>query len=131
MDVFAHVCMCGQKADTSSNYCDNIQPYVETFLFLSNVIDTILDCFFLKLPQFHTSNFRKVVRQQTEGMVESIIWVLLEIYLAFQQWTNFENPLRIDKVMAMSLVYYFFGTQCIVRRVVPRLENLSNEGIIA
>jgi len=25
MDVFAHV--CGQKADTSSNYCDNIQPY--------------------------------------------------------------------------------------------------------
>jgi len=25
MDVFAHVCR--QKADTSSNYCDNIQPY--------------------------------------------------------------------------------------------------------
>jgi len=25
MDVFAHV--CGQKADTSSNYYDNIQPY--------------------------------------------------------------------------------------------------------
>jgi len=23
-DAFAHV--CGQKADTSSNYCDNIQP---------------------------------------------------------------------------------------------------------
>jgi len=27
-----------------------------------------LDCFF-KLPQFHTSNFRKVVRQHTEDMV--------------------------------------------------------------
>ena len=25
VDVFANV--CGQKADTSSNYCDNIQPY--------------------------------------------------------------------------------------------------------
>jgi len=34
---------------------------------------------------------------------------LLEIYLAFQQWKNFENPLRINKVIAMSLVYYFFG----------------------
>jgi len=30
-----------------------------------------------------TSNFRKVVRQHTEGMVEGIIWILLEIYLAF------------------------------------------------
>jgi len=27
--------------------------------------------------------------------------------LLFQQWKNFENPLRIDKVIAMSLVYYF------------------------
>ena len=25
---------------------------------------------------------------------------------------KFENPLRIEKVIAMSLVYYFFGTQC-------------------
>jgi len=25
VDVFAHVCR--QKADNSSNYCDNIQPY--------------------------------------------------------------------------------------------------------
>ena len=42
-------------------------------------------------------------------MVGSITWVLLEIYLAFQQWKNFEYPLRIDKVIAMSLVYYFLG----------------------
>jgi len=42
-------------------------------------------------------------------MVESIIWVLLEIYLAFQQWKNFENPLSIDNVIATSLVYNFFG----------------------
>ena len=35
MDVFVHV--CAQKTDTSSDYCDNIQPYDETFQFLSNV----------------------------------------------------------------------------------------------
>jgi len=32
------------------------------------------------------------------------------MYFAFQQWKNFANQLRIDKVIAMSLVYYFFGT---------------------
>jgi len=67
-----------------------------------------LDCF-LKITQIRTSNFCKVVWQHTEGMVESITWVLLEIYLAFQQWKNFENPLSIDNVIATSLVYNFFG----------------------
>jgi len=33
--------------------------------------------------------------------------------LAFQQWKNFENPLRIDKVIAMSSVCSFFGQPCI------------------
>jgi len=47
--------------------------------------DMIFRLFFWKLPQFHTSNFRKVVWQHTEGMVGRIIRVLLEIYLAFQQ----------------------------------------------
>ena len=65
---------------------------------------------FWKLPHIRTSNFRKVVRQHTEGVIASIIWVLLEIYFSFQQWKNLENPLRIDKVIAMSLMYYFFGT---------------------
>jgi len=32
-----------------------------------------------------TSKFRKVLQQHTEGMVGRIIWVLLKIYLAFQQ----------------------------------------------
>ena len=68
--------------------------------------------FFLKLPQFHTFNYRNIVWQHTEGVVGSIIWVLLEIYLAFQQWQNCKSPFRIDKVIAISLVYYFFGTQC-------------------
>jgi len=68
--------------------------------------------FFWKLPQIRTSNFCKVVRQDTEGMVGSIIQIWLEIDLSFEQWKNFENPLRMDKVIAMSLVYYFFGTHC-------------------
>jgi len=29
--------------------------------------------------------------------------------LLFPAVKNFENPLRIDKVIAMSLVYYFLG----------------------
>ena len=52
-----------------------------------------------------TYNFRKVVRQHTEGMMGNVIWILFEIYVSFQQKNNFENPLKIDKVIAMSLVY--------------------------
>ena len=66
--------------------------------------------FFGNYHNFITSNFRKVVRQHTEVMEGNIIWVLLEIYLAFQQWKNFENPLRIDKVTAMSLGTTFLDT---------------------
>ena len=51
--------------------------------------DTIFILFYWKLPQFNTFNFRKVVRQHTEGMMGSIKRVLLEIYLAFQQWKFF------------------------------------------
>ena len=62
--------------------------------------------------KIRTSNFHKVVQQHTELVVGSIIWVLFEIYLSFQQSQNFESLLRTDKVIVMSLVYYFFGTQC-------------------
>ena len=82
--------------DTSSNCCDSIQPYDETFLFLSNV--TRLLHIFWKLPQIRTSNFRKVVQQHTEGTVGNIIWILFEIYFSFQQQTNFENPLKVTKL---------------------------------
>jgi len=33
--------------------------------------------------------------------------------LLFLALKDFENPLRIDKVIATSWVYYFYGTQCI------------------
>jgi len=40
--LFAHV--CGQKADTSSNYCENIQPYYKRrFSFLTRFLDCL--CF--------------------------------------------------------------------------------------
>jgi len=64
---------------------------VTIFSHMTRVVSVFVKCvtifrlFFWKLPQFHTSDFRKVVRQHTEGMVGSITWVLLEIYLAFQQ----------------------------------------------
>ena len=56
-----------------------------------------------------TSNFRKVVWQHAEGVVGSIIRVLLEFTCLSSKWKNFESPLRIDKLITMSLVYYFFG----------------------
>jgi len=61
-----------------------------------------------KYAKTPTSNFRKVC----DNTVGSIICILLEIYFSFQHCKNFENPLRIDKVIAMSLVNYFLGTQC-------------------
>jgi len=58
--------------------CDNTQPYDKNISVFVKC-DTIFVFLFCKLPQIRTSKFRKIVRQHTEGMVGSIIWVLLEI----------------------------------------------------
>jgi len=42
----------------------------------------------------------------------NLILVLLEIYCSLQQWKNFGNPSRIDKVIAMVRVAPFFDAQC-------------------
>jgi len=68
--------------------------------------------FFCKLPQIRTSNFHKVVQQHTEGVVRNIVWVLLEIYFFFSSDRILKIRLELIKVVAMSLVYYFLGTQC-------------------
>jgi len=109
------LCACMQaKGEHLSNYCDNIQPYDKSRFSFCQMWHNFYIVFFWKLPQIQTSKFRKVVQQHTEGVVASIIRVLLEIYFFFQQCKNFENLLRIDKVIAMSMVYYlFWGTQCI------------------
>jgi len=64
----------------------------------------IFVCIFFQICQNlnQTSNFHEVMRQHTEGMMWSIIWILLEIYFSFQRWKNFENPLRIDKLIAIT-----------------------------
>jgi len=49
VDVFAHV--CGQKADTSSNYCDNIQLYGKRRSCFVKC-DTIFRLF-LKISNYH------------------------------------------------------------------------------
>ena len=114
--------MCAGKRQTSIN---NIQPHDKRVSVFVKCV-TIFRLFFWKLPQFHTSNFRKVVRQHTEGMVGSTTFVLLEIYLAFQEWKNFENPLRIDKVIAMSSVCSFFGPPGIY---IHRVAGVHSVGI--
>jgi len=73
MGVFAHA--CGQKADTLSNYFDNIQPYDKRhFSFCQMWHD-----FYIFFVNYHKFELLQVVRQYAEGMVGSIIWVLLEI----------------------------------------------------
>jgi len=46
--------------------------------------------------------------------------------LLFPAVKNFENPLRIDKVIAMSLVYYFFGTQGREKDIMEWIELQRN-----
>jgi len=48
-------------------------------------------------------------------VVGNLIWILLEIYCSLQQWKNFANRSRIDKVMAMDRVAPFFDSQCSVQ----------------
>jgi len=65
--IFAHV--CGQRANTLSNYCESdMTRGVSVFV----KRETIFRLFFFlggELPQIQTSNFWKVVWQHTEGMV--------------------------------------------------------------
>jgi len=56
VDFFVHV--CGQKADTLSNYFDSIQPYDETFQFLSKLTQ-FLDYFFGNYHKFELLNFAR------------------------------------------------------------------------
>jgi len=125
VDIFAHV--CASKRRTLRATIVTIFSHVTRDVSVFVKCDTILD-FFWKLAQFHISKFRKVVRQHAEGMMGIIIWVLLEIYLAFNQWNNFENTLSIDKVIAMSLGYYFFGTQCRCAHLYFHYNNLIKTG---
>ena len=52
---------------------------------------TFLFAFSSRCAKNRTYNFSKAVQQHTEGMVGSMIWILLEIYFSFQQRKNLEN----------------------------------------
>jgi len=56
--------------------------------------------------------FPKVMQQRTSGVVGNLMWILLEIYCSLQQWKNFVNRSRIDKVIAMVRVEPFFDSRC-------------------
>ena len=102
VDVFVHVCW--QKADTSSNYCDSIQSRDKTFQFLSNVTQ-FLHCFFYKLPQIRTSNFRKVMQQHTEGMRWEVLYGFSwKFSSSYSSCRILKMHQELTKVIAMSLV---------------------------
>ena len=109
MNVFAHV--WGQKADTSSSYCDNIQPHDKTFQFLSNVIRW--DCFFLKLLQIRTSNFSGSAATHWRSDGKYYMGFVGNLLL-FQQWKNFDNPLKTDKVISWVWCTTFLGHSVVI-----------------
>jgi len=51
-------------------------------------------------------------------VVGNLILVLLEIYCCLQNWKNFANPSRIDKVIAMVRVAPFLTHSVVVVVVV-------------
>jgi len=122
--------MCaGKTADTSSNYCDNIQPYDKRrSVFVK--CDTIFRLFFF--GDYHNSILLSFARE-CSGNILKVRWEVLNVnstthYLAFQQWNNLENPLRIDKVIALYLVYYFLG-HSVFCRITPKQEGFSSVAV--
>ena len=84
-----------------------------------------------------TSKFRKVVWQHIEAMVGSIIWLLLEIYLALQHWKNWQSYLHefgVLPVLFWDSVYSkavaeccFFSCCKAIHRIFSKQENNKNK----
>jgi len=56
----------------------------------------------------HTLLLHKVVWQHMQGVVGSLTCSLLQIYWKIFEWNSFENRLRFDRIMTMSLVWAVF-----------------------
>jgi len=101
VNVFTHV--CGQKADTSSNYCDNIQPYDKIcFSFCQMWHD--FQIVFLEITTH--SNFW--LSQGGKYYIDFVRNLLLftavkKFWKFFKNWQSYRHEFG---------VYYFFGTQC-------------------
>jgi len=70
----------------------------------------IFVCILFEICQTRTSKFRRVIRQHTDGMLGSIIWILLEIHFSFQAWKSFENPLKMTKLSPWVWCTTFWDT---------------------
>jgi len=93
--VLAHV--YGQKADTSNKYCDNIQPYDKRRFSFYQTWHNFQIVFF---GNYHKFELSKIMRQHCG-----------EICWKFSSLSCSERivKLSVDKVISMSLVYYFLG----------------------
>ena len=104
---------------TSTTHC----KYVATLLF--NL--SLMACFLALL-------FYKVVWQHTQGDVGHIRNSLLQIYCIIRHWMKFENRLRFDRIMVMTLMCrllahpfsakllfgnYFYFSYAIVSNLLP------------
>jgi len=105
------------------NYCDNFKPYDKKH-FCFGKCDTIFKSLFWKLPKFYISNFHKVVWQHTDGMVGSLVWVLLEIYLAFSSWRILKIHWELTKLSPASLNFSTLGS--FKRSIRPTDVDFSN-----
>ena len=74
MDVFAHV--CGQRRTLRATIV-TIFSHMTRDISVFVKCDTIFILFFWKLPQFHTSKFREVVRQHSGTYYTSLVGNLL------------------------------------------------------
>jgi len=73
-----------------------------------------------------TLMFHKVVWQHVQGKVRPIIAALVQIYCRIFQWKSFENRLRFDRIMALSLVCSFFDPPCnILKSFVVTIDHMQ------
>ena len=118
VDVFAHVCKQKALPRALRATIMTIFSHMIRDVLVFVKCDTIFS-FFLEITT--NSNFwlshgsAATYWRYGWNFRKYIVLVLLEIYFSFQQWKNFENPFKNWQSYRQSLVYYFFGTQCIYR----------------
>ena len=89
--------------------------------------DTIFLIFLVNYHKFELTFSRQCGRDVYAEVWWEVLYGFVGNLVLFQQWDNFENPLRIDKIITTSLVYYFLGhsVEDCARRIVL-LKLLTN-----
>ena len=59
--------------------------------------------------------FRYHTNKLLDSLINSFLFIFIQIFFAFQQCKIFENQLRFDRVIMKSLMLPFYGTQCIYK----------------